>query len=115
VELAIPWSSMGIVPESGTEMGFDVAVNDSDAAGEVKPFDWVGLTRFAQPARWGRLTLAAPGTHPSDAGANGIERSVPVMGCATMPQAGRSAGLTELLSVLAGLLFFASRRRSSTR
>ena len=115
VELAIPWSSMGIVPQSGTEMGFDVAVNDSDAAGEVKPFDWVGLTRFAQPARWGRLTLAAPGTHPSDAGANGIERSVPVMGCATVPQLGRSAGLTELLSVLAGLLFFASRRRSSTR
>jgi hypothetical protein len=119
VELAIPWSAMGIAPGSGTEVGFDVAVNDSDAAGEVKPFDWVGLTRFAQPARWGRLTLAAPGTKPGlgESGTVGTERSVPVMGCAMAPRAAdrasSPAGAQLPLALLAALGFFARRGRPS--
>ncbi|WP_138752240.1 sugar-binding protein [Paenibacillus sinopodophylli] len=34
VELAIPWSSLGIVPTAGMSIGFDVAVNDDDNGGD---------------------------------------------------------------------------------
>jgi len=58
VELALPWSSIGIVPCAGQRLGVDVAVNDVDTAGGTpKPADWARLSRFAQPARWGIVTL----------------------------------------------------------
>jgi hypothetical protein len=126
VELAIPWNSMGLAPGAGTEVGFDIAVNDSDAAGEVKPFDWAGLTRFAQPARWGRLTLEGSGSNPGaldsggslDNGGSGAGRSVRVMGCAMAGMqtgSGGSAGVGAHLPLvlLVTVVFFASRRGSS--
>jgi len=58
VEVALPWSSLGIAPCAGTRLGIDVAVNDVDAAGGApKPADWARLTRFAEPARWGVVIL----------------------------------------------------------
>jgi len=58
VEVAVPWSSMGIAPCAGLRVGIDVAVDDVDVAGGApKPADWARLTRFAQPARWGVVTL----------------------------------------------------------
>jgi hypothetical protein len=60
VELRVPWSSLGVSPCAGRTVGIDVAVNDVDAAGAApKPFDWAGLSRFAQPNRWGNVTLSA--------------------------------------------------------
>lgn len=60
VEVAIPWSALGVSSAAaGKEFGFDVAVNDSDSPGELKAFDWIGLTVFARPTKWGRLILAA--------------------------------------------------------
>jgi hypothetical protein len=59
VELKLPWSSLGVTPCAGLTLGLDVAVNDVDAAGAApRAFDWAGLSRFAQPARWGTLTLS---------------------------------------------------------
>ncbi len=58
VELALPWSSLGIAPCAGLRLGVDVAVNDVDVAGgSPKPADWARLSSFAQPARWGVVTL----------------------------------------------------------
>ncbi len=60
VELKVPWSSLGVAPCAGSAIGIDVAVNDVDRAGAApQPFDWAGLSRFAQPNRWGTLSLAA--------------------------------------------------------
>src|SRR5262249_41942046 len=58
VEMAVPWSSLGVVPCAGVRIGIDVAVDDVDVAGGTpKPADWARLSRFAQPARWGVVTL----------------------------------------------------------
>jgi hypothetical protein len=58
VELRIPWSSLGVTPCAGLRLGLDVAVNDVDAAGAApRSFDWARLSRFAQPNRWGTLSL----------------------------------------------------------
>ncbi len=60
VELRLPWSSLGVAPCAGRAIGIDVAVNDVDRAGaSPKPFDWAGLSRFAQPNLWGTLFLSA--------------------------------------------------------
>jgi Carbohydrate family 9 binding domain-like len=57
VEIALPWTAIGGAPTSGATLGLDVANNDSDTAGQVTPYDWAHLTRFAQPQAWGTLTL----------------------------------------------------------
>jgi Carbohydrate family 9 binding domain-like len=57
VEIAVPWTALGGAPTSGATLGLDVANNDSDTAGQVTPYDWAHLTRFAQPQAWGTLTL----------------------------------------------------------
>jgi hypothetical protein len=57
VEIALPWNSIGGAPTAGSSLGLDVANNDSDAPGQVTPYDWAHLTRFAQPRAWGTLTL----------------------------------------------------------
>lgn len=58
VEIAVPWASIGGLPQPGTSLGLDVANNDSDTPGQVTPYDWANLTRFAQPQAWGTLTLS---------------------------------------------------------
>jgi hypothetical protein len=58
VEIALPWASLGVTPCLGTRIGVDVAVNDVDVAGgRPRSVDWARLDRFAQPARWGTVTL----------------------------------------------------------
>ncbi|HET9597315.1 MAG TPA: sugar-binding protein [Anaeromyxobacteraceae bacterium] len=58
VEIALPWASLGVTPCLGTRIGVDVAVNDVDVAGaKPRSADWARLDRFAQPGRWGTLTL----------------------------------------------------------
>jgi hypothetical protein len=60
VELKVPWTSLGVSPCAGITLGVDFAVNDVDQAGaSPKPFDWAQLSRFAQPSRWGNLSLTA--------------------------------------------------------
>jgi Carbohydrate family 9 binding domain-like/Domain of unknown function (DUF4091) len=59
VEMSIPWSTLGIVPSDGSEMGMDLANNDIDVDGVLRQFDWARLTRFHQPALWKRARLDA--------------------------------------------------------
>jgi hypothetical protein len=60
VEVAVPWTSLGVAPCAGLSLGIDVAVDDVDVAGGTpKPVDWARLARFAQPARWGIVTLGS--------------------------------------------------------
>jgi hypothetical protein len=60
VELKVPWAGLGVAPCAGLSIGLDVAVDDVDQAGaSPKPFDWARLSRFAQPNRWGTLSLTA--------------------------------------------------------
>jgi hypothetical protein len=58
VELAVPWSALGLTPQEGMTFGFDVAIDDVDAAGALTSTDWRGLNRFNNPAGWGQATLA---------------------------------------------------------
>jgi hypothetical protein len=59
VTLRVPWSSLGVAPCAGLELGLDVAANDVDVPGAMpSQFDWARLARFAQPRRWGVLTLS---------------------------------------------------------
>ena len=57
VEIAVPWATIGGLPSLGAAIGLDVADNDSDTPGQVTPYDWAGLTAFAQPQKWGTLVL----------------------------------------------------------
>jgi hypothetical protein len=120
VEVSIPWSALGIASAGGgLELGFDVAVNDSDSAGEVKAFDWIGLSVFAQPMRWGRLTLAAASPRaelPGSGMVRVVDSTSPqppqsTAGCTMAPQ---RAGIGAI-AVLLGLAFIAARRRSRDR
>ncbi len=66
VELAIPWSAIGITPSAGTHLGADVALDDASAGG-LEYADWAGLTSFATPSAWNELRLLGTTTAP-DAG-----------------------------------------------
>ncbi|MHB8877477.1 MAG: sugar-binding protein, partial [Myxococcaceae bacterium] len=61
LELALPWQQLGVTPGDATRLGLDLAVNDTDAAGQLTPADWAGLTRFAQPDKWGSVVLGGVG------------------------------------------------------
>jgi hypothetical protein len=61
VEMAIPWTVMGVLPLSGAFLGMDLAVDDSDpgALRVLNHFDWAGIERasYAQPRRWKTVEL----------------------------------------------------------
>ena len=60
VELKIPFSSLGVTPSTGLQLGFDVAFNDRDlAGGALSSTDDAGLTAFNDPAGWGTVVLGA--------------------------------------------------------
>jgi cellulose/xylan binding protein with CBM9 domain len=63
VEVAIPWTVIGVLPLSGSYLGMDLAVDDSDpgAARAFSYFDWAGIApgSYAQPLRW-RTVLLSP-------------------------------------------------------
>src|SRR6185312_16961886 len=79
VELAVPWSSLGITPASGQGFGFDVAIDDKTLAGALTYADWMGLTSYNNPAGWGHVTLSATGpsstTTTSSTGSTGSTTS----------------------------------------
>jgi hypothetical protein len=60
VELAIPWSNLGITPQANITLGFDVANLDDDGAGRVGALYWYGGADDAsRPSAWGNLLLGA--------------------------------------------------------
>lgn len=60
VEMAIPWSELGIVPTAGMTIGFDVAVNDDDNGGDRdSQLMWAGTNdNWTDTSMFGNLELS---------------------------------------------------------
>jgi cellulose/xylan binding protein with CBM9 domain len=64
VEVAVPWSEIGLRPKLGTRLGIDFCVNGKDpSTGEYDYFDWCGLKVFHDPSGFGELVLAGRHDH----------------------------------------------------
>jgi hypothetical protein len=61
VEIAIPWTQIGVTPVTGMVLGIDLVVDDSDPASATpyQTFDWARIAPnpYAQPSLWKRLRL----------------------------------------------------------
>ncbi|QJC51548.1 hypothetical protein HGI30_08280 [Paenibacillus albicereus] len=62
VELAIPWSSLGVTPTAGMTIGFDVANNDEDDGnGRQSQTVWAGTAdNWTNTSAFGELRLQGP-------------------------------------------------------
>ncbi|MFD2332580.1 sugar-binding protein [Cohnella sp. GCM10020058] len=69
VELAIPWSSLGLTPAAGLTIGFDVANNDTDTGtGRESQLMWAGTNdNWTNTSAFGSLTLSATVTGDTQA------------------------------------------------
>jgi hypothetical protein len=56
LEVAVPWSEIGVDPEEGTKMGFNFANGDNDGKGR-QLFDWMGAWPMRTPSQFGKLLL----------------------------------------------------------
>jgi hypothetical protein len=56
VEVAVPWSELGVPPSEGLQMGINFAVGDNNGAGR-QLFDWVGAPNFRSPHLFGSVIL----------------------------------------------------------
>ncbi len=58
-EIAIPWSSIGIVPTSGTEIGFDMNIIDNDGFGVDDEMAWYSDAndKNTNPSKFGTVIL----------------------------------------------------------
>ena len=64
VELAIPWTRLGVTPTEGTTIGLDIGVNDDDnGAGRNTQMLWSTPTPTGQTdtSAFGHAVLASPG------------------------------------------------------
>ncbi|KRE64778.1 sugar-binding protein [Paenibacillus sp. Soil750] len=61
VELAIPWSTLGLTPTAGTTIGFDVANNDTDDGnGRQSQLMWAGTNdNWTNTSAFGSLQLSS--------------------------------------------------------
>lgn len=60
LEAAIPWSNLGITPQSGLELGIALNVNDNDTTGTAVQevmMSHVATRKFSDPSSWGTVTL----------------------------------------------------------
>ncbi len=59
IEAAIPWTAIGIVPKEGTELLFDLAVDDAPEGGDrIRQLMWNGIARNSSDrSAWGRIKL----------------------------------------------------------
>ncbi len=74
IEVALPWTALGVTPVEGLRMGADIAVDDRDApddgttnGAEYQTYDWAGLERYAVPELWGTFLLV-DSEEPGDGG-----------------------------------------------
>jgi hypothetical protein len=97
VEVAIPWSQLGVTPIAGLVLGADLTVDDRDPSGSTTfdYFDWAGLApgSYSQPSAWRRIQLvdvAPPALEPvawrnlvhTIVDGNALEKSSGCDGCA---------------------------------
>lgn len=60
VEIAIPWSALGVTPAAGAQYGFGFSVSDNDKSGTKEQQSMVSNLEgrnFLDPGTWGTLTL----------------------------------------------------------
>lgn len=60
LEAAIPWSNLGITPETGLQMGIALNVNDNDTPGTAVQevmMSQVATRRFSDPTSWGTIVF----------------------------------------------------------
>jgi hypothetical protein len=60
VEVAIPWTTLGVTPASGSQFGFGFSVSDNDKSGAKEQQSMVSNLEgrnFLDPGTWGILTL----------------------------------------------------------
>ena len=58
VEVAIPWSRLGVVPIVGHSIGLQIGVTDRDVGGEYEYFGWpISNETFNNPNRWSKVEL----------------------------------------------------------
>lgn len=82
VEVAIPWSNLGISPQTGTYIGFDVAIDDDDNGGSRdSQLAWKGTAgNWQNASAWGNLLLNYQGF---STGASGVRESEATAAVAT--------------------------------
>src|SRR5690349_9490376 len=63
VELAIPWSNLGVTPTAGMTIGFDVGYNDDDNAGtrDSQAVWWGTINDYNNTSAFGSLVLMPAG------------------------------------------------------
>jgi AraC-like DNA-binding protein len=66
VEIAVPWTAIGVTPRPGMVFGLSAAVNDvfHEAGGvgiKVVSADWKGAADFDSPEAWAYVSLGSPG------------------------------------------------------
>src|SRR5688572_8924117 len=63
VELAIPWSNLGVTPSAGLTIGFDVGYNDDDNGGtrDSQAVWWGNINNYNNTSGFGHAFLQAPG------------------------------------------------------
>ncbi len=122
VQLAIPWSALGVTPQAGLKLDGDLALNNvmsmSYATG-----DWAGLDHYAQPALWNAITLGAPpvgggpggnGGGDGGSGGGGSGGLAKAHGCSFAPgDASSAVSLALLASIFALVALLALARRVS--
>jgi hypothetical protein len=60
LEIAVPWTGLGVKPQPGTELLFDLAINDDTGGrGRSRQITWNGIDKNSSDrTHWGRMRLA---------------------------------------------------------
>ncbi len=60
IEVAVPWSTLGVYPQAGLRLGFNAAISDNDAPGTQVQQSMASTSpfrRLTNPTTWGELVL----------------------------------------------------------
>jgi len=118
-EALVPWSNVGITPKLGTEVGFQVLVNDRDDPGDRFQAAWLPLTTAGAGSRASHLLrLSDAPSPPVLAVAQGSYermRRVRVSIAAAASQAGKAAELRAGAATLASATLAPDSGRASAR
>ena len=123
VEMALPWSCLGVVAANGVELGANIALSSralpddgSARGGRSLSRDWSGGTEaFRVPDAWGTFVLVGGGESASDAGMfdAGVGDAGQDAGEAMTPEGGCAVGHSDvpLPAILFALVALFWRRR----
>lgn len=83
IEMAIPWSSLGVTPANGMNLALDIGINDSVNGARVGQLMWNGTSNnWQDPSNFGSASLsgtpttAVPGDANGDGAVNALDLSI---------------------------------------